>query len=61
MQRADPIELRKSLTAVELLKQHGLDFVPIPVKNREHKLELQTLLRNTLDEIIEELEKEEEQ
>lgn len=61
MQCANPIELRKALETTMVMQSYGLDFVPIPVKNEQHKAELLMLMQKTLDEIIEELEKEEEQ
>ena len=40
MEKCSPVEMRKNLEAVEQLKKHGIDFVPIPVIDDEHKKEL---------------------
>ncbi len=40
MNKCSPVEMRKSLEAVELYKTVGIDFVPMPVKSLEHKIEL---------------------
>lgn len=41
MKRANSVELRKALECVQLLKNAGIDFVPIPVINEEEKKRLQ--------------------
>ena len=52
MKKCDPMEMRKNLEVVEVLKNAGIDFVPIPVKNQEHKEELVALGHAIFDEIL---------
>ena len=56
MEKCSPIELRKNLLVVKQLSNLGLDFVSIPVKNLEHKLELTNQLNSALEEITAEIE-----
>ena len=40
MNKASPIEMRKCLQAVELLKEIGIAFVPVPYETKEEREEL---------------------
>lgn len=40
MNRCSPVEMRKALAMVEALKNAGIDFVPVPVKDPAHKIAL---------------------
>jgi hypothetical protein len=49
--------MRKALTMVEALKNAGIDFVPVPVRDPAHKI---ALIGQTLA-VLEELEEDSEQ
>lgn len=51
MEKATPVQIRKSLEVVEILKRAGIHFVPIPVLNKGDFKELTTQLLNRLGEI----------
>ncbi len=40
MKRCSPVEMRKNLLVVDQFKTFGIDFVAIPVRDRDHKNEL---------------------
>lgn len=56
MDKCSPVEMRKNLEVVNLFARTGIDFVPIPAKNKEHKQEL----IKKMQEIMTELESENE-
>jgi hypothetical protein len=49
MNKATPVELRKSLQIVDVLKNAGIDFVPVIVKSEQHRNELIKSLLNDLE------------
>ena len=49
MERATPVEMRRSLELVDQLKKAGIAFVPIPID--DDAKELYILLNNKLDDI----------
>lgn len=51
MEKCSPIEMRKNLIAVEQFKKYGIDFVAVPVRDKNHKI----LLVNMGNEILEEM------
>lgn len=51
MHRASPVEIRKSLEIVELLKKAGIAFIPIPILNEEDKNKLVCILQSRLETI----------
>jgi len=53
MQKCSPVDMRKALEAVEMLKQAGIEFVAIPVLNQEQKDSALALMLNRLDAIEE--------
>jgi hypothetical protein len=57
MNRCSPVEMRKNLEITELFKKTGVDFVPIPARNAEHKKELIKVMEDAFNEIIAEYEK----
>ena len=52
MMRADPMEVRRSIMVAEEIVHAGLDFVPVPVKNDQHKQELIALSERVMQELI---------
>jgi sulfopyruvate decarboxylase TPP-binding subunit len=54
MNKCSPIEMRKNLEVVESLKNAGIDFVCIPVKNESHKDDLIAQGQSVFDELCEE-------
>ena len=54
MNKCSPVEMRKSLQIVEQFKQHGIDFVPIPVKSEDHKIELISMGNDVFEQILKE-------
>ena len=50
MERCSPVEMRKNLLAVEQFRQAGIDFVAVPVRSKEHKMELVKLGLSLLEE-----------
>lgn len=45
--------MRKALEMADAFRIIGIDFVPIPVKDEEHKAELLNIMNYTLEEITE--------
>ena len=52
MERCSPVEMRKNLEVVEQFRKDGIDFVPVPVKDADHKKELLTQVFDTFDVLI---------
>lgn len=48
MERCNPVQMRKNLEMVKDLKDSGIDFMPIPVRDEEHRLMLAHYAENTL-------------
>lgn len=59
MQKANAEELRHAIMRVQAAINAGMDFVPIPVKNAEHKEALLVMMEKATQEIIEMVEREE--
>lgn len=53
MNRCNPAEMRKNLQVVEQFKNAGIDFVPVPVRDEDHKNELIAQVAEILQELIE--------
>jgi hypothetical protein len=51
MNKCSPVEMRKNLDCVEVMKLYGIDFVAIPVKDALHKVELIAQGQAVFDEI----------
>jgi len=51
MEKCSPVDMRKALEVVEMLKQAGIEFVAIPVLNQEQKKSALALMLNRLDAI----------
>ena len=51
MEKCSPVEMRKNLEVVEVLKSQGMDFVAIPVGGKMTKEVLIQLMLNQLDEL----------
>ena len=51
LERCSPVEMRKNLETVEILKGYGIDFVPVPVRDQDHKNELLALGNEILEEL----------
>lgn len=49
--RANSNHMRKSLEAVEAMKEAGLEFVPVPVMNDEDREKLIIIMANRLDKL----------
>lgn len=49
MERCAPVEMRRNLELVEVFKQMGMDFVPIPVLNESQKAYFLNLMQRQLD------------
>ncbi|WP_018609527.1 DUF1382 family protein [Uliginosibacterium gangwonense] len=56
MNRATPIEMRKALEAVEIMKRAGLRFVPMPVLNEQDHQALAAQVQERLNTILAEVE-----
>lgn len=56
MNRASPVEMRKALEVVQVLKDAGILFVPIPVLNEAQHNQLNKQLQNALAEIAQQCE-----
>lgn len=51
MDKCSPVEMRKNLEVVNLFTKAGIDFVPIPAKNKEHKQELIEKMQKIMTEM----------
>ena len=52
MNKCSPVDMRKNLEAVEVLRKAGIDFVPVPVTDNQSKNSLLDQLQKNLDEIF---------
>ena len=57
MDKCSPVEMRKNLETVELYKLAGIDFVAVPVLNKEDKNNILQFASARLNLIIKETEK----
>jgi len=48
--KCSPVTMRANLEKVEVLKQAGIDFVAVPVRDAEHK---RALLKQSMETLIE--------
>ena len=55
--KCSPDEMRESLKAVEDMKMLGIDFIPIPCRDAEHKKELIQQGNETFEQIFNKAEK----
>lgn len=51
MAECKPVQMRKNLEMVQDLKNHRIDFMPIPVRDEEHRLMLARYAENILEEM----------
>ncbi len=51
MNKATPSDVRIALRLVDALKMSGIDFVPVPVTSKSHKVKLLQELQHALDKI----------
>ena len=56
MEKCSPVEMRKNMEVAELFKRTGIDFVPMPARNSEHKQELIKQMKSSFNAIIAESE-----
>lgn len=52
MNKASPIDMRKMLDVVDVLKRAGIMFVPIPVLNDEDKAKYLELMNDQLEKAV---------
>lgn len=48
LQRASPVSLRKALNLAHGLAKAGIEFVPMPVMNDQHRDEMYAMLQDKL-------------
>lgn len=58
MNKCNPVDMRKNLEIVDMLKRVGIDFVPIPVAGKFSKSILVSLMKQNLEEIDQNLKEE---
>lgn len=51
-QKQSPVDMRKSLVLVGALKRSGIEFVPVPVLDDEHREKLVKELDASLEELM---------
>jgi methionine synthase II (cobalamin-independent) len=51
MKRASPINVRKSLEMVELFKNAGIDFIPVPVATEEERKAMIEMAMSKLEDV----------
>ena len=56
MNKCSPAVMRKNLLVAEQFKKFGIGFVPVPVRDLDHKNEIMSLANKVLEEIVEESE-----
>ena len=49
VEKCSPVEMRKNLELVNVMKQMGMDFVPMPVLNESQKVYFLSLMQRQLD------------
>ncbi len=52
MIKCSPVEMRKNLQVVEQFRKDGVDFVPVPVKDADHKKQLLEQVFDAFDVLI---------
>lgn len=52
MERCSPTKMGKALKVVEAMKKAGLEFVPVPVKDDDHREELLKTSDSILKDMI---------
>lgn len=53
MKRCDPVQTRKNLETVNMMAKMGLDFMPMPVMNEAHRVELAKQSAEITEKILE--------
>ena len=48
MYKANPVDVRKTMLVVDSMEEAGMDFVPIPILNDEHKAMLVAELKRVM-------------
>ena len=61
MNKANPVYLRNAMEAARMLTEKGIEFVPIPVKNDEHRQQLVQQMKNVNEDILREMDQRTEQ
>jgi hypothetical protein len=56
MNKASPVELRKAMIACDALVKAGIDFIPVPVIDQDHKVDLAKQAEQTLNAIMKQIE-----
>ncbi|PMN68397.1 DUF1382 family protein [Enterovibrio norvegicus] len=51
-QKQSPVEMRKSLVLVEELVRSGIEFVPVPVLDADHRVKLLEEFDASLNELL---------
>lgn len=57
MDKCKPVQMRKNLEMVNAFKGMGIDFMPIPVRDEAHRIQLAQLGAEILEEMAAEAEK----
>lgn len=56
VEKASPVELRKSMQAAQAMLNAGIAFVPVPALSRDDAVELQQMATQRIDAIMAEVE-----
>lgn len=51
MSECKPVQMRKNLNMVDALKNMRIDFIPVPVRDEAHRIELAQLGARILEEM----------
>ena len=57
MNECKPVQMRKNLEMVQDLKNNRIDFMPIPVKDENHRLFLAQYAANILEDMAKDAER----